>query len=39
MRSDRLAPGRSSDRLAIGQIGLVGLFVTALVTAQLTARW
>ena len=37
MRSDRLAPGRSSDRLAIGQIGLVGLFVTALVTAQLTA--
>ncbi|WP_253737883.1 queuosine precursor transporter [Halohasta salina] len=37
MRSNRLAPGRSADRLAIGQIALVGLFVTALVTAQLTA--
>jgi len=37
MRNNRLAPGRSADRLAIGQIGLVGLFVTALVTAQLTA--
>ncbi|WP_336035570.1 queuosine precursor transporter [Halobacterium yunchengense] len=27
----------SSDRLAAGQVALVGLFVTALVTAQLTA--
>ncbi len=37
MRSEQVAPGRSSDRLAIGQISLIGLFVTALVTAQLTA--
>ena len=37
MRNEQLAPGGSTDRLAVGQIGLVGLFVTALVTAQLTA--
>jgi len=37
MTNNLLAPGESTDRLAVGQIGLVGLFVTALVTAQLTA--
>ena len=37
MRSEQIAPGQATDRLAIGQIALVGLFVTALVTAQLTA--
>ena len=36
MRSE-VAPGQSTELLAIGQITLVGLFVTALVTAQLTA--
>ena len=35
--SSRVAPGNATDRQAIGQIALVGLFVTALVTAQLTA--
>ena len=35
--SSHVAPGRTTDRQAIGQITLVGLFVTALVTAQLTA--
>jgi len=37
MRSNLLAPGESTELLAVGQITLVGLFVTALVTAQLTA--
>ena len=37
MRSEQVAPGQSTDLLAIGQITLLGLFVTALVTAQLTA--
>jgi len=37
MTSNRVAPGQSTDLLAIGQITLIGLFVTALVTAQLTA--
>ena len=31
------APGNSTDRQAIGQVALLGLFVTALVTAQVTA--
>jgi conserved hypothetical integral membrane protein len=35
--SSRAVPGNATDRQAIGQIALVGLFVTALVTAQLTA--
>ncbi len=37
MRSEQLAPGQSTDLLAIGQVTLIGIFVTALVTAQLTA--
>ena len=37
MTSKQVAPGRSTDLLAVGQITLIGLFVTALVTAQLTA--
>jgi len=37
MTSEQVAPGQSTDLLAIGQISLLGLFVTALVTAQLTA--
>jgi len=37
MTSEQVAPGQSTDLLAIGQITLIGLFVTALVTAQLTA--
>ncbi len=37
MTNNRVAPGQATDRLAVGQIALVGLFVTALVTAQLTA--
>jgi len=32
-----VAPGSATDRVAVGQIALVGLFVAALVTAQLTA--
>jgi uncharacterized integral membrane protein (TIGR00697 family) len=35
--SNHVSPGSATDRQAIGQIALVGLFVTALVTAQLTA--
>ena len=30
MTSKQVAPGRSTDLLAVGQIALVGLFVTAL---------
>jgi len=37
MTNNLLAPGESTELLAVGQITLVGLFVTALVTAQLTA--
>ncbi|TQQ79922.1 VUT family protein [Halonotius terrestris] len=35
--SSQLAPGRGNDRQAVGQVALLGLFVAALVTAQLTA--
>jgi conserved hypothetical integral membrane protein len=35
--SNVAAPGDSTDRQAIGQVALLGLFVTALVTAQVTA--
>ena len=35
--SNAAAPGDSTDRQAIGQVALLGLFVTALVTAQVTA--
>ena len=35
--SNAVAPGDGTDRQAIGQVTLLGVFVTALVTAQLTA--
>ncbi|MFQ3476610.1 queuosine precursor transporter [Halonotius sp. F2-221B] len=35
--SNAAAPGNNTDRQAIGQVALLGLFVTALVTAQVTA--
>ncbi len=35
--SNAVAPGGSTDRQAVGQVALLGLFVTALVTAQVTA--
>ena len=35
--SNQLSPGRTTDRQAVGQVALLGLFVTALVTAQVTA--
>lgn len=35
--SNQLSPGRTTDRQAVGQVALLGLFVTALVTAQMTA--
>jgi uncharacterized integral membrane protein (TIGR00697 family) len=35
--SNAAAPGGGTDRQAVGQVALLGLFVTALVTAQLTA--
>jgi uncharacterized integral membrane protein (TIGR00697 family) len=37
MTNNLLAPGDSTELLAVGQVTLIGLFVTALVTAQLTA--
>ena len=35
--SNAVAPGGGTDRQAVGQVALLGLFVTALVTAQVTA--